>query len=269
VDDFSCFQRAVREIRSEMQRETFARAIQSHFPDAMIGNYAVYPHNGYRYWYDYFETFVDGTPHRVDQCARYRQWYPEFPLTGYTCAMPVVYTWYPTFGWYEYENPDYRWFYNMLLVTSNAGAHTPPDIPITSFVHWHTTSPPPSPDPSVRQFSARGYRELLWHMLLRGTDTFFLWCVEDELGLEVSLVHQAYADSLRFKEFLDGGDPIVFTVPQTEGPVLSALRLGDRLLVRRTDFADHPRPVALRVGEQAVDVPRVEGECQILTLALR
>jgi hypothetical protein len=269
IHDFGSFQRAVREIRAEMQRETYARVIQSCFPDALIGNYAVYPHNGYRYWYDYFEAFVEGAPHQVDQHAKYRRWYPEFLLTGYTCAMPVVYTWYPTFAWYGFENPDYRWFYNMLLVTSNAGEHTPPDVPVTSFVHWHTTSPPPSPDPAVRQFSARGYQELLWHMLLRGTDTFFLWCTRDELTQEVRLVHQVYADSLRFRAFLDDGEPVTFDVPQTEGPVLSALRLGDRLLVRRTDFVDHPGPVSLQVGDWVVSVPRVEGECQILTMAHR
>jgi len=266
IHDFSSFQRVVREIRSEMQRETYTRVIQNLFPDALIGNYAVYPHNGYRYWYDYFEAFVEGAQHQVEQGARYRQWYPEFPLTGYTCAMPVVYTWHPTFGWYEFANPDYRWFYNMLLVASNAGEHTPPEIPITSFVHWHTTSPPVSPDPAVRQFSERGYRELLWHMLLRGTDTFFLWCVRHELAQEVRLVQQVYADALRFREYLDRGEPILFDVPRTEGPVLSALRLGDRLLVRRTAFTDHPGPVSLQVGEQVVDVPRVEGECQVLTL---
>jgi hypothetical protein len=266
VDDFRAFQRAVRELRSEMQRETFVRPLQSIFPDATIGNYAVYPHDGYRYWYDYFETYVDGAPHRVDGRARYRAWYPEFPLTGYTCAMPVVYTWYPTYHWYDLPNPDYRWFYNMLLVASNAGAHTPVGVPIIPFVHWHTTSPPPTPDPAVRQFSERGYQELLWHMLLRGADTFFLWCVPRELAHEVRLLHQVYADALRYAEFLNRGEPVTFDVPKTEGAVLSALRLGDRLLVRRTDFVDHPEPVSLSIGDRAIDVPRQEGECRILTL---
>ena len=264
LDDFSSFQRAVRQVRSEMQRETFTRPIQAYFPDARIGNYAVYPHDGYRYWYDYFETFVEGAPHKVDQRARYRQWAHEFPLTGYTCAMPVVYTWYPTFHWYDFESPDYRWFYNMLLVASNAGRHPPPEIPVVSFVHWHTTSPPPDPDPRLAQFSARAYQELLWHMLLRGTDTFFLWSPRKELAQEVRLVQEVYAESLRFRAFLDQGQPVTFDVPQTEGPVLSALRLGDRLLVRRTDFASHPRPVSLQVGERSIDVPRLEGACQIL-----
>jgi hypothetical protein len=266
LDDFRAFQRAMREIRAQMQRETFVRPIQSTFPEATIGNYAVYPHDGYRYWYDYFETFVDGAPHRVDGRARYRAWYPEFPLTGYTCAMPVVYTWYPTYHWYDLQNADYRWFYNMLLVASNAGEHTPAGVPVIPFVHWHTTSPPPAPDPAVRQFSERGYQELLWHMLLRGADTFFIWCVRRELAQEVRLVHEVYADALRYAEFLNRGAPVTFDVPQTEGPVLSGLRLEDRLLVRRTDFAERPGPVSLRIKEGSIDVPRLEGQCQILTV---
>jgi hypothetical protein len=266
IEDFASFQRAVREIRSEMQRETFARVVQSFYPDALIGNYAVYPHDGYRYWYDYFEALPEGAPYLADQRARYRQWTHEFPLTGYTCAMPVVYTWYPTYGWYDYRNPDYRWFYNMLLVASNAGRHTPREVPITSFVHWNTTSPPEPADPAVRQFSESGYCELLWHMLLRGTDTFFLWCKREELAQEVCLVQRVYADSLQFKAYLDFGEPVTFAVPQNGGPVLSALRLGDRLLVRRSDFCDHPGPVSLNVDGRLVPVPRLEGACQILTV---
>jgi len=266
IDDFTSFQRAIREIRSEMQRETYAEVVKSYFPNVLVGNYAVYPHDGYRYWYDYFETFVEGAPYRADQRAKYRQWFHEFPLTGYTVAMPVVYTWYPIYTWYDFRNPDYRWFYNMLLVASNAGEHTPEDIPIVTFVHWHTTAPPPNPDPAVRQFSERNYQELLWHMLLRGHDTFFLWCTRDEVAKEVRLVHEVYAASLEFREFLENGEPVTFQVPRTEGPVVSALRLGDRLLVRRTDFTDYPDPVPLKVGDRIVNIPRVEGRCQILTI---
>ena len=266
IEDFAAFQRAYREIRSAMQRETYAEVMKSHFPDVLVGNYAVYPHGGYRYWYDYFEVFSEGTPYRADGRAKYRPWAHEFPLTGYTVAMPVVYTWYPTFDWYDFEDPDYRWFYNMLLVASNAGEHTPSEIPLITFVHWHTTAPPPEPDPEVRQFSKRNYRELLWHMLLRGHDTFFLWCMRDESAEEVRLLHEVYAASLAFREFLDSGEPVAFDVPKSEGAVVSGLRLGDRLLVRRTDFTDLADPVSLRVGGRIVRVPRVEGECQILTI---
>jgi hypothetical protein len=36
----------------------------SRFPGVLVGNYVVYPHNGFRYWYDYFEGFVEGAEHR-------------------------------------------------------------------------------------------------------------------------------------------------------------------------------------------------------------
>ncbi len=239
IDDFYRFQKELREIRSRLQRITFADNVTAFFPEALVGNYGVYPHDGYRYWYDYFEQRADDRmPFRVDQQARYRTWYPEFELTGYTFAMPVVYTWYPTFHWYDFADLDYRWFYNMLLVGSNAGRHTPAETPIITFVHWTTTAPPDQPDPAVVQFSAERYQDLLWHLLLRGHDAFFLWCVASELPEEIRLVHEVYAESLAYRGFLDRGTPITFNVPQQPGPVVSGLRLGDHVLVRRTDFAD-------------------------------
>ena len=266
IEDFSAFQRAIREIRCEMQREVYAEVMKSYFPNVLVGNYGVYPHDGYRYWYDYFEEFVEGAPYRADGRAKYRQWFQEFPLTGYTFAMPVVYTWYPTFHWYDFENPDYRWFYNMLLVATNAAKHAPAETPVLTFVHWHTTSPPKAADPQVKQFSEQNYQELLWHMLLRGNDTFFLWCPRNEIEEEVQLVHEVYAASLGYKEFLSKGEPITFHVPKNQGPVVSGLRLGKRLLVRRTDFDDDQRPMSLKVGDQTIHVPRVERKCQLLTL---
>lgn len=43
------------------------------------------------------ERFVEGAPYKQDRGAKYRQWAHEFAGTNYTFAMPVVYTWYPTF----------------------------------------------------------------------------------------------------------------------------------------------------------------------------
>jgi hypothetical protein len=266
IDNFLAFQKELREIRSALQRDTFALPVTSRFPKALVGNYAVYPHNGYRYWYDYFETFVVGQPHLTDQRAKYRHWYNEFPITGYTCAMPVVYTWYPTFQWYDYADSDYRWFYNLLLVASNAGRHTPANVPIISFVHWHTTAPPDNPDPSVKQFSAERYQALLWHMLLRGTDTFYLWCMANEDAAEVRLLHEVYAAAQQYGEFLEQGVPVAFDVPKSPGPVVSALKLGDRLLVRRTDFGEIREPVTLTVGDQRVPVPYAPNQTLLLTL---
>ena len=71
---------------------------------------------------------------------------------------------------------------------------------------------------------------------------------------------QAYGD------FLDGGKSITFSVPSQEGPVVSALRLDNRLLVRRTDFTAQTAPVSLPVGNRTVQIPRLENQCQIITL---
>jgi hypothetical protein len=272
ISDFRAFQLTLRDIRSRIQREAFAANVTSYFPNCLVGNYGTYPHNGHRYWYDYFEKEpATGIPVEVDQRAKYRPWAHEFDSTGYTFAMPVIYTWYPTFHWYNFEDADYRWFYNMLKVGSNAGQHTPTNVPIISFVHWHTTAPPNQVDPAVRQFSQDMYRELLWHLLLRGHDTFFLWCLPDELEEEIKLVHAVYADSLKHNGFVQRGSPISFEVPKSPSSAISGLRLGNHVLVRRTDFAEAPKgsqsvtledgntiQVAAEVGLQivAIDEPR-------------
>ena len=103
-------------------------------------------------------------------------------------------------------------------------------------------------------------------MLLRGHDTFYLWCPSDESVEETLLLHEVYADVLEYREFLDEGEPVTFQVPDSEGPVVSALRLGNRILVRRTDFNGQGEPEALRIGESQISVPRIAGTCQIIAL---
>lgn len=237
IDDFRVFQSRLRSIRSHIQRVAFGDNVTHYFPQALVGNYGTYPHGGHRYWYDYFEKEpTDGIPFRVDQRAKYREWAHEFDSTGYTFGMPVVYTWYPTFDWYDFQNTDYRWFYNMLLVGSNAGKHTDRSIPLIPFVHWHTTAPPQNAHPAVRQFGREAYQELLWHLLLRGHDTFFLWCLPDELADEIKLVHEVYSESLGYSGFIERGTPVNFDVPTKATSAVSGLRLANRVLVRQTDF---------------------------------
>jgi len=266
INNFPSFQQTLRDLRCDLTRSCYSEPILGRFPKALVGNYAAYPNNGLRYWYDYFEYFVEGQPHVVDQRARYRRWHDEFPCTGYTFAMPVVYTWYPTFHWYDFEDTDYRWFYNMLLVASNAGKHTPADIPIISFVHWHTTAPPENPDPAVKQFSGEKYQELLWHMLLRGHDTFFLWCQAHEDAEEIRLLHPVYAAAQQYGAFLEKGKPVHFEVPREPRPIVSGLRLGDRVLVRRTEFGEVSGPVPLKIGSETLSVPSRPGRCQVMRL---
>jgi hypothetical protein len=265
IDDFEEFQRELRKLRCQLQNEVYAEPIKKNFPGALVGNYGVYPHNGYRYWYDYYEYYVDGQPYQADQQARYRKWYHEFAESGYTFAMPVVYTWQRIFDWYDYSDTDYRWFYNMLLVASNAGQHTPPEIPIISFVHWHTIESKDFPE-KAKQFSEAKYQELLWHMLLRGTDTFFLWCRKQEAAKEIELVHQVYSEAQQYGEFLSNGKPINFSVPRQPGTVISGLRLGDYVLVRRTDFTKTSEPVEIIVDDRRIKIGVEPKNCQIISI---
>jgi hypothetical protein len=266
LDDFREFQRQVRAIRASLQHDIFAAPVLSRFPRALVGNYGVYPDDGRRYWFDYYERAPEGAPFVADQKARYREWAPEFKSSGYTMAMPVIYTWYPTYGWYDFANTDYRWFYNCLLNGSSAGRSAKQSTPLVTFVHRSTTAPPPNPDPGVKPFSPASYQEMLWHLLLRGDDTFFLWCLPEELAEESRLVHEVYAASLDYKEFLDRGTPINFETLTIPGPVVSGLRLGNRVLVRRTDFGAEQVAVRLPVGRHQLTIPPAPDRMRIVEL---
>ncbi len=268
VDDFAHVQRTLRSIRADMQRECYARPILQRFPQALVGNYAVYAHGGMRYWYDYFEQFNPELPHVWDQQEPSRPWAHEYPQTDYTFGMPVLYTWYRTFDWYDYAVSDYRWFYNMLKIASNAGEHKPNGHELITFVHHTLTDPPDSGvEPHVVPMSAWAYQELLWHALLRGHDALFSWSPNDVAVHEAVLTHQVYAQSLAYGDILQRGQPVTYDVPQEPGVVVSAVRLDGELLVRRTDFFDEvSEPFELAVGDIRVRVPPAPGVCQILKL---
>ena len=261
MDDFESFQTALRSIRSRLQREAYSDVLLEHFPDSRVGNYAVYPHSGERYWYDYFEAFPNAGPSRQDQKAQARPWAAEFPSTGYNLAMPVIYTWYRTFDWYDFDETDYRWFYNMLQVASNAGQHAG-DIPLLSFVHWHTTAAPPNPDPEVRQMSETAYRELLWHTLLRGHDGLFLWCQKPEIAKELKLLHSVYAESLKHADILTNGIPLTFAIPESASAVVSAVRHGNDILARCTPFGQQTW-ADLTIGEKTLRID-AGSHCKLL-----
>jgi len=264
IGNFLSFQKAVRDLRSRVQREVYALPVREAFPEALVGNYAVYPHNGFREWYDYFEEYEEGQPYISDQKARYRHWANEFEPSGYTFAMPVVYPWARLFGWYDFADADYRWFYNMLRVASNAGESAPPSLPIIPFVHWHPIDAERYPAAGFKPFGAANYQELLWHLLLRGADTFYLWCGESEYPDEVRLLHEVYAAAQEYAEFLDKAVPVIFSVPKAPAPVVSALRLADRLLVRRTDFGLVRGTVTVEVAGKTVVIPESPGRCRVL-----
>lgn len=269
---FKAFQKAVREKRGDMTKQCYTDPLLSRYPEALVGNYAVYPHNGYRYWYDYFEYPVDHHPHVRHQNAMYREWFDEFPLTGYTFAMPVVYPWSRIYDWYTWTDTDYRWFHNMLRIASNAGEHTRQGfsgMPVIAFIHWHTIFQDTQARDTQRfmQFSEEAYRELVWHVTLRGVDALFLWCMSSEYAKEVELLHGVWSQTLRFADFLTYGEPVLFDVPDEPGPVVSAVRWNGQLLVRRTDFGiGHDGPVDIQVAGKTYRVPKTAGKCKIIEL---
>jgi hypothetical protein len=114
--------------------------------------------------------------------------------------------------------------------------------------------------------SKESYQELLWHMLLRGTDAFFMWSEEEEFPEEVRLLHEVYADAQQFGEFLDHGMPITFDVPDTSGIVISGLSLGDSMLIRRTDFGTNHEPVKMLTGTKIITVDYSPGICRKIPL---
>ena len=254
--DFRVFQSVLRRLRSTFQKNMFSAPVLKRFPDALVGNYGVNPHGGSRYWYDYYEKLPEVAPTLKDHAAHYREWAPEFKRSGYTMSMPVVYTWHSIFESYPFGISDYRWFYNMLKVASNAGANTPAETPSVPFVHWHTTAPPADLSEPVEQFSEKAYQDLLWHTLLRGHDSFFLWCLHEELEKEVALVHEVYAQSIEYNDYIQHGIPIDQYVPGAPSPVISGLRLGNKVLIKRNDFNLPSGNLSINLSEtESVEIP--------------
>ncbi len=103
-------------------------------------------------------------------------------------------------------------------------------------------------------------------MLLKGTDTFFLWCGRQEAAKEIQLVHQVYSEAQQYGEFLSNGKPIYFSVPKQPGAVISGLKLADRVLVRRTDFKKTTEPVEITINNRRIKVGVAPGRCQIISI---
>jgi hypothetical protein len=93
-----------------------------------------------------------------------------------------------------------------------------------------------------------------------------MWCRRDEVVKETQLVQRVLAESLQHRSFLEAGEPLCFEVPPVPGPVVSAVRLGDQLLVRRTDFAPEAGPAALKIDGVSFEIPSAPGRCQVLPL---
>lgn len=269
IDSFAACQKAFRRVRCEVTRACYVQPVLRHFPKALVGNYGVYPNDGWRYWYDYFEQVPDpkAVGARVDGRGVYRPWpRDEFKLSGYTFAMPVLYTRHDIWTWHDWPSDDFRWFHALLLQASSAAEHTPAGVPVISFVNYTSCCKPRGKDDPVKPMGAAAWRELLWHALLRGHDAFFLWCPARDVAAEIVPLHAVFAESLAHADFLEKGTAVSFDVPAAPGPVISGLRLGSRVLVRRTDFTDTTAPAVLRVGKARLQIPRLNGRCRVFAL---
>jgi hypothetical protein len=59
---------------------------------------------------------------------------------------------------------------------------------------------------------------------------------------------------------------VCFDVPKRPGAVVSAMLLGKKLLVRRSDFADGKEAVSIQVGMKSVSIAAAPGKCQVIDL---
>ena len=72
--------------------------------------------------------------------------------------------------------------------------------------------------------------------------------------------------ALEYREFLDHGRPVLFDVPKQPGSVVSALQLGKKLLVRRTDFPPAPAVLEVKLPDgTTLRVPKPDGKSVVLT----
>ena len=79
------------------------------------------------------------------------------------------------------------------------------------------------PDPNAKQMSEESYKELLWHMLLRGTDTFFMWCPKEEDAKEVQLVYDVYAAA---QQLFSAHEDFQAEIGTLRGQLLGSLHIG-------------------------------------------
>ena len=108
---------------------------------------------------------------------------------------------------------------------------------------------------------------------MRTISGYALFHVCDDMGgacrfarLDVTVEVPVDAAAQEHGAFLDRGVPVNFAVPNKPAPVVLGLRLGNRVLVRRTDFGDAGGPVELKVGSKRLTIKSAPGRCQVLLL---
>ncbi|HEY8666876.1 MAG TPA: hypothetical protein VIL86_09435 [Tepidisphaeraceae bacterium] len=267
IEDFTAYQKAVREQRAKLQKQAYAEPILKASADALVGNYGVYPNDGFRYWFDFFEKDPpEGAPTKAEGKAKIRPWSQEFPLTGFTYAMPVEFIRFRAHEWYDFDNMDYRWFRSVMLTVNNAGKSAPAGTPVVAWVHSGMMDAPPKADPAIKPINDGKYQEFLFHAMMRHHDSFFCFASGLDAVGEMMLVQAVYGNAMEYRDYLEKGEVVSWDLPEKPGPVISAIKLGNSLLVRRTDFTDDKEPVTLKIGDKTISVPRADGKCQVIPL---
>jgi hypothetical protein len=227
--DWTAFQRYVYELRMALQGAVMADPVHATFPRALVGNY--------------YEAASSAAVPFVDEGGNV---YPPRSLGRLDVLMPSAYAntlhlrrssaqQRPTQEW-----ADRTYFFLLLRTVSTANANKPRGKVSVPYVSRFVRD---NPDPAIRFGMSQGtYRELIRHLLLRGSDGLYLF----NLGYPGSPVTPAesfesvedaravYDELLDHREFLEQGRPMTYAVPVIDGlPVFwSGLCLPDRCLVR-------------------------------------
>ena len=240
LDDWRAFQRYTFELRTRLNSEVMADPVHAAFPRALVGTYGdfasservpfvdesgnVYPPRSLGRMDVLMPSAYANTMHLA------RQFRPDQPVTQ--------------------EAADQLYFFRLLRAVSTANANKAPGKLGVPFLSRFA---PDDPAERVRFGMSRGlYRELIRHVLLRGSDGLYLF----NLGYPGSPVTPAqsfesledvravYDELLAYREFLDKGRPMTYDTAMTvdAGVVWSGLCLDDRCLVRvyslRTEATD-------------------------------
>ncbi len=241
--DWTPFQRYVLELRTVLQSAVMADAVHAVFPGALVGNY--------------YEFASSAAVPFVDERGNV---YPPRSLGRLDALMPSAYA--NTIHLARHSGTDQRptqewadrtYFFLLLRTVSTANANKPRGKVSVPYVSRFV---PDDPAPRVRfGMSQPVYRELIRHVLLRGSDGLYLF----NLGYPGSPVTPAesfesvedaravYDELLAHREFLDRGRPMTYAVPaiDREPVIWSGLCLADRCLVRAVTLGAETRQVEL------------------------
>jgi hypothetical protein len=240
--DWSAFQRYVFGLRTDLQSSVMADPVHVLFPKARVGNY--------------HEAASSADVPFVDEGGNS---YPPRSLGRLDALMPSAYAntlhlarlaraEAPT-----QEAADRLYFFLLLRTVSTANANKAPGKVSVPFVSRFVRD---DQSPAVRfGMSQQAYRELIRHVLLRGSDGLYLF----NLGYPGSPVTPAesfesiedaravYDEMLAHRDFLDRGKPMTYAVPTPDGltVIWSGLCLPDRCLVRTVTLGPETRQVML------------------------